>query len=95
MSCAQPLVNLLWSTANCLVCMWDSMESSSTSGFNVAKVLNSTLQWGWLCLACHLIHNVTKAKLDSLRIHPYNPIQHGEGGMPRGPREDSGVTFSY
>ena len=44
-------------------------------GGNVAKAFNSTLQWDWLRCGCHLIHNVVKAGLDSLKNHALNPAQ--------------------
>ena len=44
-------------------------------GGNVAKAFNSTFQWYWLHSGCHLIHNVVKAGLDSLKNHAANPAQ--------------------
>ena len=42
---------------------------------NFTKAFNSTLQWDWLHCGCHLIHNVVKAGLDSLKHHAANPAQ--------------------
>ena len=47
----------------------------SDCGGNVAKAFNTTLEWDWLCCGCHLIHNVAKARLDSLKNHALNPTQ--------------------
>ena len=44
-------------------------------GGNVAKAFNTTLEWDWLRCGCHLIHNVVKAGLDSLKNHALNPAQ--------------------
>ena len=44
-------------------------------GGNVAKAFNSTLEWDWLRCGCHLIHNVVKVGLDSLKNHALNPTQ--------------------
>ena len=44
-------------------------------GGNVAKAFNSTLEWDWLHCGYHLIHNVVKARLDSLKNHALNPAQ--------------------
>ena len=44
-------------------------------GGNVAKAFNSTLEWDWLRYGCHLIHNVVKAGLDSLKNHALNRAQ--------------------
>ena len=44
-------------------------------GGNIAKAFNSTLEWDWLRCGCHLIHNVVKARLDSLKNHALNPAQ--------------------
>ena len=42
---------------------------------NVAKAFNTTLQWDWFCCGCHLIHNVVKAGLETLKNHAANPAQ--------------------
>ena len=42
---------------------------------NIAKAFNTTLEWDWVCYGCHLIHNVVKAVLDSLKNHTLNPAQ--------------------
>ena len=44
-------------------------------GGNVAKAFNTTLQWDWLCCGCYLLHNVVKARLDSLKKNATNPTQ--------------------
>ena len=44
-------------------------------GGNVAKAFNTTLEWDWLFCGCHLLHNVVKAELDSLKNHALNPTQ--------------------
>lgn len=42
---------------------------------NVAKVFETTLQLDWRRCGCHLIHNVVKAGLHSLRNHASNLAQ--------------------
>ena len=44
-------------------------------GGNVAKAFDCTLQWDWLRCGCHLLHNVVKTRLDSLKNHALNPAQ--------------------
>ena len=39
------------------------------------KGLQQHLQWDWLCCGYHLIHNVVKAGLDSLKNHATNLAQ--------------------
>ena len=44
-------------------------------GGNVAKTFNTTLQRDWLRYGCHLLHNVVKAALDTLKNNTANPTQ--------------------
>ena len=44
-------------------------------GGNVTKAFDTALQWDLLFCGCHLIHNVVKAGLDSLKNHAANPTQ--------------------
>ena len=44
-------------------------------GAKVAKAFNTTHEWDWLRYGCHLIYDVVKVRLDSLKNHAANPIQ--------------------
>ena len=71
----QSLLGLLWSNAVCSRLHVDFPAIVTDCGGNVAKAFNSTLEWDWLRCGCHLIHNVVKAGLDSLKNHALNPAQ--------------------
>ena len=53
----------------------DFLAIVTNCGGKVAKAFNTTLQWDWLHCGCHLMHNVVKAGLDSLKNHATNPAQ--------------------
>ena len=53
----------------------DFLAIVTDCGGNVAKAFNTTLEWDWLHCGCHLIHNVVKAGLDSLKNHALNLAQ--------------------
>ena len=45
-------------------------------GGNVAKAFHSTLKENWFYYDYHLIHDVMKSKLESLKNHATNATQH-------------------
>ena len=71
----QSLLGLLWSNAVCSNCMWTSLLLSPIAVATSPRLSTAPLQWDWLRCGCHLIHNVVKAGLDSLKNHALNPAQ--------------------
>ena len=71
----QSLLGLPWSNAVCSSCMWTSLLLSPIAVATSPRLSTAPLEWDWLRCGCHLIHNVVKAGLDSLKNHALNPAQ--------------------